>query len=207
LRIAGFMSALPPPGTIQLHAFALPPFADATARSRYVWAKVRPILAAIVGCAPEALTVLRSANGKPSVSDFPGAFSLAHDDALALLAIGRCNGLGVDVITPRPIAGARRLAVRVLNRAEQGQWELADEPGRQRILAVRFATIEAVVKALDWRLWEALGGMHVLRQGRLARIPTLRAQLHLAGGEVAGHLYALAADMPIEAVELSGSVN
>ncbi len=199
------MSALPPPGTITLHAFALPPFADAEERSRHVWARVRPILAAIAGSSPEALTVQRSANGKPSVTGFPGAFSLAHDDALALLALGRCACLGVDVITPRPIAGARRLAVRVLNRAEQGLWEMADEPSRQRILAARFATIEAVVKALDWRLWEALGGLHVLRQGRLARIPTLRAQLHLAGGEVGEHLYALAADMPIDAVELSGA--
>ena len=196
------MSRLPPPGTIVLHALPLPAFADPQARSRHVWQWVRPILAMIVDCAPEALPVLRSANGKPSVSGFPGAFSLAHDDALAALALGRCSCLGVDVITPRPIAGARRLAVRVLNRAEQGQWELADEPARQRILAARFATIEAVVKALDWRLWEALGGVHVLRQGRLARIPTVRAQLHLASGSVAGHLFALAADVPIAAVEL-----
>lgn len=198
------MTRLPPPGTIALHALLLPSFADPQARSRHVWQWVRPILAAIVDVAPEALTVQRSANGKPSVSAFPGAFSLAHDDALALLALGPCACLGVDVITPRPIAGARRLAVRVLNRAEQGDWEMADDARRQQILAARFATIEAVVKALDWRLWEALGGLHVLRHGRLARIPTQRAQLHLANGSVSGHLYALAADMPIEQVRLFG---
>lgn len=195
---------LPPPGTIDLHVLRLPSCDDPQARSRHVWQWARPILAAIVDRAPEQLTVQRSANGKPAVHAFPGAFSLAHDDALAVLALGPCACLGVDVITPRPIAGARRLAVRVLNRAEQSEWEMADELRRQQILATRFATIEAVVKALDWRLWEALGGLHVLRQGRLARIPTQRAQLHLASGSVDGHVYALAADWPIEQVRRFG---
>ncbi|MEZ5467358.1 MAG: hypothetical protein R3F18_06795 [Lysobacterales bacterium] len=48
-------------------------------------------------------------------------------------------------------------------------------------IAHLFRCTEAVVKALDWRLWPALGAIHFLRQGQLARVP-INAQLHLIDG-------------------------
>ncbi|MBL8243931.1 MAG: 4'-phosphopantetheinyl transferase superfamily protein, partial [Rhodanobacteraceae bacterium] len=190
-------SPAPFPATVHLWWWTLPPelaHAEAGARSRWVWSQVRPRLAALAGIDPAALQVTRSANGKPQVPGLGSAFSLAHDDDVALLAVGAVGQLGVDVMGDRPFASARRLARRIYTAHELAQWEAQDPAQQAQQLRTRFCTIEAVVKALDWRLWSALGNIHFLRQGRIARVPLKRAQLHLAGGRRGASTWAIASE-------------
>ncbi len=186
-----------PPARVQLWWWTLPPdlaSGDAGARSRWVWDRVRPQLAALVGVDTGALRVERSANGKPGVAGLADAFSLAHDDEVAVLAVGAVGSLGVDVIGDRPFAAARRLARRLYTAHELSLWEALDPAQQSQQLRERFCAIEAVVKALDWRLWSGLGNIHFLRQGRVARVPLKRAQLHLAGGRRGAATWAIASE-------------
>lgn len=174
-----------PPATVHLWWWTLPPelrAADSGARSRWVWGRVRAQLASLADIHPALLRISRSANGKPQSPDLADAFSLAHDDEVALLATGAVGQLGVDVIGERPFASVRRLARRLYPAHELALWEALDPAQQAQQLRERFCAIEAVVKALDWRLWSGLGNIHFLRQGRIARVPLRRAQLHLAGG-------------------------
>jgi phosphopantetheinyl transferase (holo-ACP synthase) len=175
--------------------------AGATARSRWVWTQVRPQLARYAGVSDAQLRIQRSANGKPEAPQLAHAFSLSHDDDFAVLAIGAAHQLGVDVMSDRHFANPQRLARRLLTPPELGLWQACSGEQQLQQLRARFCTTEAVVKALDWRLWPALGGIHVVRQGRIARVPLKRAQLHLASGRRGGASFALASD--VELVEVA----
>lgn len=184
-----------PPATVHLWWWTLPQElqgADPGARSRWVWSRVRVQLASVAGIDPAALRISRSANGKPQSPDLADAFSLAHDDEVALLATGAVGLLGVDVIGERPFASLRRLARRLYTAHELSWWEGLEPAQQAQALRERFCAIEAVVKALDWRLWSGLGNIHFLRQGRIARVPLRRAQLHLAGGRRDASTWAIA---------------
>lgn len=185
------------PGHAQLWWWTLPAElaqADGPARSHWVWRRVRGILARHARIDERDLVILRSANGKPEAPQLPHAFSLAHDDAFALLAIGAVRQLGVDVMSDRSFANPQRLARRLLTPPELAQWLASPCELQLQLLRARFCATEAVVKALDWRLWPALGGIHFVRQGRVARVPLKRAQLHLAGGRHTDATFALASD-------------
>ena len=147
------------------------------------------------------LVIRRSANGKPEAPQLPCAFSLAHDDAVAVLAIGAVGQLGVDVMSDRGFANPQRLARRLLTPPELALWLVSPKAQQLQQLRARFCATEAVVKALDWRLWPALGGIHFVRQGRVARVPLKRAQLHLVDGRRGDASFALASD--VELVEVS----
>lgn len=169
-------------------------------RSIEVWRQVRPQLARLAGVEPAQMEIRRSANGKPIAVGFAGAFSLAHDHQRALLAVSSGGCLGVDLLGPRLPSDGERLAARVLGAGELQRWRRLDASQRRMLLATRFCAIEAVVKALDWRLWSALGAIHFLRGGSIARVPLRRAQLHLHGGWHEGHSFAVASDRPIAAL-------
>lgn len=198
------------PGHAQLWWWKLPAGlaeADAASRSRWVWARVRALLARHAGVDESALLIRRSANGKPEAPQLAHAFSLAHDDEVALLAIAAVASLGVDVMSDRGFANPRRLARRLLTPPELAQWQAGSEDQRLQQLRARFCATEAVVKALDWRLWPALGGIHFVRQGRVARVPLKRAQLHLAAGRRGDASYALASDVELtEVTHFEGDV-
>jgi phosphopantetheinyl transferase (holo-ACP synthase) len=181
--------------------------ADAAARSRWVWVRVRSLLARYAGVDEADLLVRRSANGKPEASQLAHAFSLAHDDAVAVLAVAAVASLGVDVMSDRGFANPQRLARRLLTPPELAQWQALGRELQLQQLRARFCATEAVVKALDWRLWPALGGIHFVRQGRIARVPLKRAQLHLADGRRGTASYALASDVElVEVVHFKGSL-
>lgn len=175
--------------------------ADAAARSRWVWARVRVLLARCAGVDEDDLVVRRSANGKPEAPQMAEAFSLAHDDAIAVLAVAAVTSLGVDVMSDRSFANPQRLARRLLTPPELAQWQASPHEQQLQQLRTRFCATEAVVKALDWRLWPALGGIHFVRQGRVARVPIKRAQLHLADGRRGDSSFALASD--VELIEVT----
>lgn len=188
---------LPAAGEVHLCWWQMPPPAsagDAGARSRWVWGHVRERLALYAGCEPAALEIRRSDNGKPLAPQLRAAFSLAHDDKTAVLAVSATTRIGVDVLGGRTLANPRRLARRLYGAHELAHWETLPAARQAQSLRARFCAIEAVVKALDWRLWEGLGNIRFLRQGRVARVPLKRAQLHLADGERGGCAWALAMD-------------
>jgi 4'-phosphopantetheinyl transferase EntD len=169
-------------------------------RSNWVWSRVRPVLAQYAGIDDADLVIERSENGKPQAPQLDAAFSLSHDDDIALLALARSGCVGVDVMGARAFGSARLLARRIFKDHELQQWEGAAKDARFDLLRTRFCVTEAVVKALDWRLWPALGGIHVVREGRIARVPLKRAQLHLASGQRDRHIYALASDRVLTSV-------
>ena len=192
------------PGHAHLWWWSLPPDlaeADAAARSRWVWVRVRALLARHAGVDDADLVIRRSTNGKPEVPQLAHAFSLSHDDTVAALAIGAVKQLGVDVMSDRGFANPQRLARRLLTPPELAQWQASNGEQQLQQLRARFCATEAVVKALDWRLWPALGGIHFVRQGRVARVPLKRAQLHLADGRRGAASFALASD--VELVEIA----
>ncbi len=196
------MTAEPPPPLIPDEAhlwwWRIPPLSDGPAltrlRSNWVWSRVRPVLAAYAGVADVDLEILRSANGKPQAPQLDASFSLSHDDEVALLGIARGPAIGVDVMGERPFGSARQLARRIFKDHELERWEGAAIAERFEILRTRFCVVEAVVKTLDWRLWPALGSLHIVREGRIARIPLKRAQLHLHHGCRGSHAFALASE-------------
>jgi phosphopantetheinyl transferase len=176
-------------------------FADAQTRSRWAWTQVRHCLARYAGVTEDELLIRRSANGKPQAPQLDQAFSLSHDESVALLAVAPVAQLGVDVHHDRPFANPRRLAQRLYDGHEFATW-CASAPEQQlQHLRTRFCCTEAVVKALDWRLWPALGSIHFVRQGRLARVPLKRAQLHLLDGRRATLSFALASETPITEIQ------
>ena len=192
------------PGHARLWWWTLPAElgdADAPTRSRWVWTRVRGVLASHAGVDEPDLVIRRSANGKPEAPQLPLAFSLAHDDAIAVLAVGAIKQIGVDVMSDRSFANPQRLARRLLTPPELALWRACPVAQQVQQLRARFCATEAVVKALDWRLWPALGGIHFVRQGRVARVPLKRAQLYLADGRRGAASFALASD--VELVEIS----
>ena len=104
-------------------------------RARYLAAHgwLRRLLAQYLGILPGELRFAQNVNGKPHV-DSPDAkwlrFSLAHSDALALIAVAREREVGVDVerVSEGPIDSA--LVRRTLS--PQEQQNLANRPSRER---------------------------------------------------------------------------
>lgn len=165
-------------------------------RTRRVWQRVLPVLDQYNPQPTRPMAIVRSSNGKPILPGLPLAFSLAHDNDRALLALCDSTCLGVDLLAPR-CNHREALARRVLSAAELQTWRDLDAQQRGIVLSTRFCAIEAVVKALDWRLWSALGTLHFVKSGREVRVPMRRARLHLHSGSDAGHVYAIASDQPI----------
>jgi 4'-phosphopantetheinyl transferase EntD len=176
---------------------------DARSRSRRLWSEVLRVLARCAGCEESEVRIVRSANGKPSFPAWDGAFSLSHDDDVGLLAVAQVSRLGVDAMAPRGLVHPLRLARRVFGAAELAAWIRLDESQQRLALRERFCAIEATVKALDWRLWPALGGVHVIA-GRRIRVPLRRANLFLSTGQFDRHSYAVVADRPIELRWMNG---
>lgn len=174
--------------------------AGAQARSRWAWTQVRRRLAEYAGVEQSQLRIERSANGKPQAPQLSLAFSLSHDDDAAVLAVAPVAQLGVDLISDRPFANPGRLARKIYQDHEFASWRSHAPEQQLQQLRTRFCCTEAVVKALDWRLWPALGAIHFVRQGRIARVPLKRAQLHLLDGRRGTLSFALASETPLATI-------
>jgi 4'-phosphopantetheinyl transferase len=81
---------------------------------------LRDLLAARAGAAPEELSFVAGAHGKPALAG-PHAglpFSLSHSGGLALVALGEARPVGVDLERPRPPERAAGVAERFFTAAE-----------------------------------------------------------------------------------------
>jgi 4'-phosphopantetheinyl transferase len=111
-------------------------------------AALREIVAAYTGAAPRAIAFEQNAHGKPVLSASDLKLNTSHSDDVAVIALGRCETIGVDVERLRPHACDGGVAEHVFTLSERTS--LADLEPAERVQ--RFFTFwtckEAVVKAL-----------------------------------------------------------
>jgi 4'-phosphopantetheinyl transferase len=142
-------------------------------RARFVGrrAALRALVAAYTGAAPRAIALEQNAHGKPALSASALALNTSHCDAIALIALGRCEAIGVDVERLRAHDYDEAVAEHVFTRSERAS--LADLEPADRVQ--RFFTFwtckEAVVKALGRGLSVPLDSFEIaLRPGERPEI-------------------------------------
>jgi 4'-phosphopantetheinyl transferase len=97
-------------------------------RRRHVWCRLalRHLLGARLGCAPGAVDVLRTPEGRPFVAGAGVDFNVSNSADLALIALLDGPGrIGVDVEALVARTDMERLAARVFTSAECAEWHAA----------------------------------------------------------------------------------
>jgi 4'-phosphopantetheinyl transferase len=115
-------------------------------------ARMRLILGAYIGLAPEDLTFGVNEFGKPELSNIqnlPGRlrFNLSHTEGLTLLALCLNADLGVDVEAVRPISDLELIAQSHFSPREIIALEAFDPPQRQEAFFRCWTRKEAFLKA------------------------------------------------------------
>lgn len=77
-------------------------------------AALRRILASILDCAPDEIQFTYGPQDKPALADTSSGlqFNVSHSEDLALIAVGRCEALGVDLEIMKPDRACRQIAER-----------------------------------------------------------------------------------------------
>jgi 4'-phosphopantetheinyl transferase len=134
-------------------------------------AALRAALAFHACCAPDALQLATSADGKPYLRGSAWQFNLSHSENLALLAVTRGGPLGIDVERVRPL-GSRRgtatdagdelaLAERHYSPAEVRHLQALPERERRAAFFCCWTRKEACVKALGTGIFTDLRAIEV----------------------------------------------
>jgi 4'-phosphopantetheinyl transferase len=126
-------------------------FRSEAARMRFVArrAALRTVLSAYTGVAPASIAFDANDYGKPVlVSDRTLSFSTSHSESVALIALGRCRLIGIDVERVREAATDDEVAARFFTRNEAASLALADAEDRVRCFFNVWTRKEAIVKAL-----------------------------------------------------------
>ena len=117
-------------------------------RRRYILARarLRKLLGARLGIAPQTVSLVYGKNGKPRLVDGSLRFSVSHCGEVALFAFSRRGDVGVDIEAMRPIRSLDSIAAHILSRRELRAYAAA----RDKVLAfLRFWTRkEALAKGL-----------------------------------------------------------
>lgn len=107
------------------------------------------LLAELLGCEPHALALGRGEFGKPFLAgSAPLEFNLSHSGEVRVLALSRCQPLGVDIETLRRPRPALELARRFFTPQEADALERLDPAARERAFLRLWSCKEAVVKAI-----------------------------------------------------------
>jgi len=115
---------------------------------------VRGLLAAYLGCAPDAVGVAIGEHGKPFLDGrFPAGarafdFNVSHSGGALLVAIARGQELGVDIESQRRRRPVLELARRFFAADEAAALASFDEPQQQTAFLRLWSCKEAIVKAL-----------------------------------------------------------
>ena len=119
-------------------------------RARFVGrrAALRAIVAAYTGAAPQAVALQRNAHGKPVLGASDLALNTSHSDAIAVIALGRCETIGVDVERLRAHDYDEAVAEHVFTRSERAALADLEPADRVRRFFTFWTCKEAVVKAL-----------------------------------------------------------
>jgi 4'-phosphopantetheinyl transferase len=97
-------------------------------RRRHVWGRLalRHLLGVRLGCAPDAVTLQRTPEGRPFVAGAGVDFNVSNSADLALIALLDGPGrIGVDVEALEARTDMERLAARVFTSAECAEWQAA----------------------------------------------------------------------------------
>jgi 4'-phosphopantetheinyl transferase len=112
-------------------------------------ARARSVLAAYLGCAPDALRLATGAHGKPFLTGASAFdFNISHSGGALLVGIARDQALGVDIETQRRTRPVLDLARRFFAAEEAAALAGLDERLRQIAFLRLWSCKEAVVKAL-----------------------------------------------------------
>lgn len=128
-------------------------------RLRYVAARglLRRLLARYLEADPNDLGLAYGPKGKPEMAEGPHAgairFNVSHSGALALYAVTRHAGVGVDLERVRPVSNADRVARRVFPHRELEDWRALPSEQRLEGFFVRWTRLEAVAKLHGGGVW------------------------------------------------------
>jgi len=143
-------------------------FRFALHRRRFIASRIalRRILALYTDSEPQNLVFSYGPLGKPDLEkpDLEGRllhFNLSHSEDLALVAVTGAGPVGVDVERLRSFSRRRRLARRVLSRAERERLQELPEGERSLAFARAWTRKEAVVKARGEGVYEGLERIEV----------------------------------------------
>ncbi len=135
---------------IEIWRIPVPPHCAAArkARSRWVWPRARAAIAETLGCAPAALRIRRTADGKPVISN-PGGWqmSLSHSGDFSLLALCRGSALGVDHERLRPVKDFNALARELFGEEASILLKRLSTVARNRAFFSGWVNLEALLKA------------------------------------------------------------
>lgn len=117
-------------------------------RSVAAHAMLRAILSRYCGAPPKQLSIRRTSDGKPFLSDYPSLrFNLTHSHGRALIAVARDRDVGVDLEKVRPEVDVVRLAKRFLSERDLAFVERGDPAQRHERFLKTWVAREAVFKA------------------------------------------------------------
>ncbi len=117
-------------------------------RSMAAHAMLRAILSRYCGASPEQLTIRRTPDGKPVLSDYPSVqFNLTHSHGRALIAVAKGQEVGVDLEQVRREVDVLRLAKRFLSERDLTCIEHGDPAQRHERFLKAWVAREAVFKA------------------------------------------------------------
>jgi 4'-phosphopantetheinyl transferase len=128
-------------------------------RLRYVAARglLRRLLAGYLEADPIDLGLAYGPKGKPEMAAGPHAgairFNVSHSGALALYAVTRHAGVGVDLERVRPVSNPDRVARRVFPDRELEDWRALPADQRLEGFFVRWTRLEAVAKLHGGGVW------------------------------------------------------
>jgi len=119
---------------------------------------LRHMLGRYLGEEPERIVFTYGATGKPRLADGgagPG-FNISHSGSLALLAVGPCDRIGIDIERIRPVEDADQIATRCFSARERTTFSALDAAHRLDGFFNCWTRKEAFVKALGEGLTHAL---------------------------------------------------
>lgn len=132
-------------------------------RRRFVASRIvlRRILALYTDSAAQDLVFTYGPLGKPDLEGRPFHFNLSHSEDVALVAVTGAGPVGVDVERIRSFSRRRRLARRVLSRAERERLRELPEGERSLAFARAWTRKEALVKARGEGVYNGLERIEV----------------------------------------------
>jgi len=177
---------------------------DATLRRerRATYIALRVLLERRLGLTTRGVAIVRTPAGKPALAGLPIAFSLAHADGVALIALGAREPIGVDIEVERraAIAEPRRDGMLAAARGLAGA-ELAAGLAPEAMQLSAWVRLEAFAKATGDGVARLLGSLGLFGVERalapslvvIEQRATRLAEMHaIAVSDIAGVIGAVA---------------
>lgn len=146
---------------------------------------LRYLLAHYLGQLPAHIQIVYGHHGKPALANMPSGgplhFNLAHSDDLAVFAISRISGIGIDVERLRPLNDAESIAERFFSARETKVLKTLPSSQKETGFFNLWTRKEAWLKATGEGIGELLSQVEVsLKPGEPARLLSLFDDPHAA---------------------------